>query len=182
MNNSGFGEILETGHNTVRKVAKSTAKGAQNFAKTASGQISSQQPAQGTNETGSATSQNQMSDDQAKQFLRDLYGVPNKAQNQQQVQINAAQPANKTQTTVRTAIGMGASQGKAPTPAETVKTAMGIPEPTPQKTHPSQNQNAVATALGSISKDPHQGLSPEEITKLEGLRQQLHKDYYESLR
>lgn len=81
MNNSGMiGEILETGQSTVKNVAKSATQGAQSFVNTATGQITGSQSDQGTNEQANAVKQNQkkMSDDNAKQFLKDLYGKTDK--------------------------------------------------------------------------------------------------------
>ena len=180
MNNviGGFEELVEKGQSTAGKIQKSTAKSASNFAKTASTQVSSSsnQPTdQGTNEAGGASSQQQMSNDDAQKFLKDLYGVKPNNQNNPPPQQNQQSPKN-----VKTALGMGVSQGKAPSPSETIKTAMGIPQ-SPEQKSPPPDQNPVATALGVIQKDPNEGKTPEEIAKIEALRQQLHKDYYESL-
>ncbi len=75
----GFEEIVETGKSTVQNVQKSAAQGAKNFAKTAVGQIAGNQSStpqndQGANEAVSANQNNNLSDDQAKKFLQDLYG------------------------------------------------------------------------------------------------------------
>ncbi|MBI2621774.1 MAG: hypothetical protein HYW63_04000 [Candidatus Levybacteria bacterium] len=182
--NSGFGEILETGRSSVRKAAKTTGQGASNFTKTAQQQVIGQSwnTQQGTNEQA-ALAGKQMSDDDAKKFLQDLYGA--KASNQQSPQGSSSAQTlpNKPQATnVKTALGLSDTSGvKAPTPQETIKTAIGIPQSEPQKTNTPQNQSTVSAAIGIPQKDPNEGKTPEEIAKIEALRQQLHKDYYESL-
>lgn len=136
--NSGFGEILETGQGAVKNAAKSTKQGAQNFAKTAVGQIAGNQSStpqndQGTNEAVTAQ-QKQMSDDQAKQFLKDLYG-PTKPQE--------SSASNNSQA--KTA----AQQGS--------------------------NQNLIKQAAGVTPKNP------QEIAKMQSLRNTLHQEYYQNL-
>src|SRR3989344_2913520 len=182
--NSGFGEILETGKSSVRKAAKGTGQGAQNFAKTAQQQISGQgqNTAQGANEQAGQTSQQQMSDDDAKNFLQGLYGV--KGNNTQTQGTSSSQTLqNKpSQTNVKTALGISDTSGtKASARGETIKTAMGIMETPPQKTNPTHPQNFTAAAFGIPQKDPNEGKTPEELAKIEALRKQLHGEYYESL-
>lgn len=133
----GFEEIVETGKSSVQNVQKSAAQGAKKFVGTAVGQVTGKTPKQqdsaGTNEAANAQAQKQMSDDQAKQFLKDLYGTSDKdSQND-------------------------------------------IKSPDPKK------QNPLAQAVGLTPKDSNAGKSPEELAKIEALRQQLHGDYYESL-
>src|SRR3989344_6657056 len=118
-----FGEILEKGQSTVS-----------DFAKTAKGQIV------GKTSQGSAQAQ-KMSDDQAKQFLSDLYGPTKPDTNNQKIQ-------NQNQSS---------SQPSA------------------------QKQNPVSQTIGVTKPDPNVGKSQEELAKIEGLRRQLHADYYQSL-
>ena len=142
--NSGMiGEMLERGQSTVKNATKSAKQGAQNFARTGLGQVTGlqtpapQQSDQGTNEQANAAAQNQqkMSDEEAKKFLQDLYGSPDKKS-----------------------------------------------DPDKSKTQGTQNpQNPIAQAVGATPKNPNKGKSPEELAKIEALRQQLHGDYYQTL-
>lgn len=123
----GFENAIEKGQSVVGKAAKQAVS---DFGNTVKGQITGNQslPAdQGTNEQANANKQ--MSDDQAKQFLKDLYG---------------------------------------PTDKKTPK--IEKPEEYP-----------VGEALGLPQTDPNAGKTPEEIAKLQGLRSQLHQDYYQTL-
>lgn len=47
-----------------------------------------------------------------------------------------------------------------------------------QKDKKKKNSGDIKEALGVPEKDPHEGLTPEEIAKLEAARRQLHGDYY----
>lgn len=142
----GFEEIVETGKSSVQNAQKSAAQAAKKFVGTAVGQVTGKIPKQqdsaGTNEAANAQAQKQMSDDQAKQFLKDLYGTPDKdSQND-------------------------------------------IKSPDPKKQNPPANtdpQNPLAQAAGLTPKDPNVGKSPEELAKIEALRNQLHGEYYQKL-
>lgn len=142
----GFEEIVETGKSSVQNVQKSAAQGAKKFVGTAVGQVTGKTPKQqdsaGTNEAANAQAQKQMSDDQAKQFLKDLYGTSDK---DSQKDIKPLDPKKQN---------------------------------SPANTNP---QNPLAQAVGINTKDPNSGKSPEELAKIEALRQQLHGDYYQSL-
>src|SRR3989344_3042538 len=128
MNNrviGGFEEAIETGQATIKKAAKQTAS---DFGKVVKNQItgtSNQNPTndQGTNEQANSAQQ-QMSDDQAKQFLSDLYGVKDKS----------SQKVQKPQS------------------------------------HP------VGEALGIVQADPNAGKTPDELAKIQSLRNSLHQD------
>lgn len=48
-----------------------------------------------------------------------------------------------------------------------------------KKDDKSKGSGDVTQALGVPQKDPHEGLTPEEIAKLEAARRQLHGDYYQ---
>lgn len=144
----GFEDIGEAAHEAGAAVAKTTQKQAQSFVKTAVGQVTGNQSANtspnnqnGTNEQAAA-GQKQMSDDQAKQFLKDLYG-PSKPQDRS-LPNNQSQNSNQVQ---------------------------------PQ----DQNSNPVADALGLPQNDPNKGKSPQELAQIEGLRRELHADYYRTL-
>lgn len=142
----GFEEIVETGKSSVQNAQKSAAQAAKKFVGTAVGQVTGKTPKQqdsaGTNEAANAQAQKQMSDDQAKQFLKDLYGTSDK---DSQKDIRPLDPKKQN---------------------------------SPANTNP---QNPLAQAVGINTKDPNSGKSPEELAKIEALRQQLHGDYYQSL-
>ena len=108
MNNSGMiGEMLERGQSSVRKNVKQAAS---DFAQAAKGQITGSQNNQGTNEQANSAKQN-MTDDQAKKFLQDLYGGSDK---------NSAPDKSKTQNPqnpIAQAAGMAPkdpNEGKSP--------------------------------------------------------------------
>jgi len=158
-----FEDVVEKGQSTVRNAAKSTKQGTQNFAKTAAGQITggqSQTPQndQGTNETSSTAAQQQMSNDDAQKFLQGLYGKSN------QTQSPNAQNSQKPPP---------------PTPQETIKTALGIPQSSADENSPQTASVTVKNALG-IPETNNQK-TPEELAKIEALRQQLHGQYYQEL-
>ena len=158
-----FEDVVEKGQSTVRNAAKSTKQGTQNFAKTAAGQITggqSQTPQndQGTNETSSTAAQQQMSNDDAQKFLQGLYGKSN------QTQSPNAQNSQKPPP---------------PTPQETIKTALGIPEISAEKVPGQVPQSAIKIALGVTGSTNKK--TPEELAKIEALRKQLHGQYYQEL-
>lgn len=165
-----FEDIGERGQSAVRSTVKSAKQSAQNFAKATATQITGSQSSapqndQWTNEASSTASQKQMSDADAKKFLQDLYGVSNKSTSQSTNQNSTNNPSQKP---------------PAPTPKQTIKTALGIPESAaPQETAPTVKQT-VKNAMG-IPEISSNEKTPEELAKIEALRQQLHKDYYESL-
>ena len=104
----GFEEIVETGQSTAQNVRKAATASAKNFAKAAQNQIAGSQNSnalqndQGTNEQSTA-SQKQMSDDQAKQFLKDLYG-PTKPKSSDSQKGNSQ--SSSQQNPIAAAIGM----------------------------------------------------------------------------
>ncbi|HBB76310.1 MAG: hypothetical protein A2186_02510 [Candidatus Levybacteria bacterium RIFOXYA1_FULL_41_10] len=111
MDKSGvFGEILETGQQAASSAGKGLKKAASDFANSATGQITGD--GSGTNEDLSGA-QKGMSDDQAQQFLRDLYGkskkdelpVPQKEAGQSQ-SSNEPQDAVIDQNPVQKALGI----------------------------------------------------------------------------
>lgn len=125
----GFEDAIEKGQSVVASTAKQAAS---DFGNTVKGQLGGNQSSpsadQGTNEQVSAQAQ-QMSDDQAKQFLKDLYGSTDKK--------------------------------------------------TPKIEKPVEHP--IGEALGLPQTDPNAGKTPEEMAKLQGLRVQLHQDYYQNL-
>ena len=166
-----FEDIGEKGQSAVRSTAKSTKQSAQNFAKAAATQITGSQSGvpqndQGTNEVSSTAAQQQMSDADAKKFLQDLYGVNNKSTSQSTNQNSTNSPSQKPM---------------APTPKQTIKTALGIPESAaaPQET-PSPAKQTITNAMG-IPEIAMNQKTPEELAKIEALRQQLHGKYYQDL-
>ncbi len=142
-----FEDMVEQGS---RSAARNMKQQANSFTKAAVGQFTgnkASQNDQGTNEQGNVQAQ-KMSDDQAKQFLKDLYGKSDKSLAQQK------------------------SSTPSPNP---VQNALGIPQKSDDKSHP------VSEALGIPQIDPNAGKTPEELTKLQSLRSQLHGDYYQNL-
>lgn len=139
----GFEDVIETGRSTAQNVKKSATGGVKSFVKTTTGQVAgSQNPTpqndQGTNEAGNAAAQKKMSDDQAKQFLKDLYG-----------------PSNPQKSDLQN----------------------------PQKAAGQQNpnQSLIQQVTGSTLKDPNEGKKPEEVAKMQSLRNTLHQEYYQNL-
>lgn len=121
MDNSGmFGEILEQGRNTAQNMRKAVVQGASQTAKTAVGQVTgSGQPApaqQGSNEAANKAAQKQMSDDQAKQFLKDLYG-PSKPQGTDAKNPQKTAGSGASQSLIQQAAGItprDSNEGKKP--------------------------------------------------------------------
>jgi hypothetical protein len=139
----GFEDVIETGRSTAQNIKKSATAGAVNFAKTTTGQITGSQASvtpqndQGTNEAATAA-QKQMSDDQAKQFLKDLYG-PTKPQGGD-IKNSGNKPAAQ-----------------------------------------NSNQSLIQQVAGITPKNPNEGKKPEEIAKMQSLRNTLHQEYYQNL-
>jgi hypothetical protein len=99
-----FEEAVEQGSQALRHGAK---KQASDFAKTTVNQVTGSSQDQGTNEQAQ-NNQNQLTDDQAKQFLKDLYGK-SKPEEKKSPQSN--------QTAVQKALGIKAkdsNEGKTP--------------------------------------------------------------------
>jgi hypothetical protein len=130
-----FEDAIETGQTALKNAAKQAVTDTAKAVKSQiTGSQSQAQPNdQGSNEAGKAAAGQQMSDDSAKQFLRDLYGK--------------SDSSNKNSN---------------------------------QKT-PPKGSGPVAQALGLPQSDPNAGKTPEELAKLQALRNQLHHDYYQNL-
>jgi hypothetical protein len=197
-----FEDVVERGQSAVKNAQKSAQQGAQNFAQTAQQQITGGAPSDhGTSEAGNAASQQQMSDDDAKKFLQDLYGVKSTNSNQQQStpsQPPVPQKATKTQSqqSVKTALGITKSDTqKVPDTSETIKNALGLPT-SEEKGHDSSQ--TLRTALGLTSEKPEaaqapaqtiktaMGISPsqkspEDEAKIAALEKELHAAYYREL-
>ncbi len=182
----GFEDIGEKGQSAVRSTAKSTKQGVQNFAKAAVTQITGSQSSapqndQGTNEASSTAAQQQMSDDDRIKFLQGLYGKkPNNSQ--QSSATSQQQQVPKPQQNVKTALGLNDSSTpqRAATPTETIKTAMGIPQASLENNSAPSATTTVKNALGIPEIGSNQK-TPEELAKIEALRQQLHGQYYQDL-
>lgn len=113
----GFEDVIETAQSTVTSAAKQAAK---DFTNSATSQLTGSTPqsgGQGTNEQANAAKQ-QMSDDAAKQFLKDLYGPTKKAEPQKPA---GAHP-------VTDALGIPQSEKNASHP---VTEALGLPQADP---------------------------------------------------
>lgn len=172
-----FEDMVEKGQGVAQNIKKSAVQGVQNFANTTVSQANGQNTAlsdQGVNET--ASGQNQMTDDQRQQFLRDLYGAkPKPAQ-------AAVQGPQKPKVTVKTALGLAdSSRQKVPTPAETIKTAMGLTSSQKNEDPVPTKAETIKTAMGIPDLIPSKEKSPEEEAKLEVVRRQLHGQYYQDL-
>ncbi len=184
-----FEDVIEKGQSGVKQAVKSAQTGAASFAKTAAGQTSNTPSDQGVNEANAQNpTQQQMSDDDAQKFLQDLYGVKKPAQDpnqqNQQAQVNslpAAKKPTQNQQTVKAALGLVGSakpQEKAPTPMETIKTALGIPGEKPKSEAPTPRET-IKAAMGI--PDVGGQKTPEEMSKMQALRSQLHGEYYQKL-
>jgi len=131
LNKIGFsGEIIEKGQSSINSGAKGAVKGTKigikDFGEEAIGQLSasnSDDKDKGTNEQGSGQVQNQqMSDEDAKEFLQDLYG----AKNSSKAQPNGSQATDKKKPgnsgSAKQTLGMPMSDPmKGKTPEEIVK-------------------------------------------------------------
>ena len=118
-----FEEIIETGGSTVKNTAQQTVS---DLAKSAKGQISGNSSAsqnvsdQGTNEQAAPT---QMTDDQRKQFLRDLYGKskkPDEDTNKKDKDDKDDKPSDQRSATQK-ALGITPDPTKGRTPEEIAK-------------------------------------------------------------
>ena len=110
-----FEEIIETGGSTVKKAGKTVVS---DFAKTAKAQVagssSSNVSDQGTNEQVAST---QMTDDQRKQFLRDLYGKTDKSDDKDKSDDDKKVDKPIPQNAAQKALGMtppDPNEGKTP--------------------------------------------------------------------
>lgn len=134
----GFEDLGEAAHEAGQNIAGQAKQQVKNTAQTAAGQITGSQslpnqtnpnvPASGTNEHSSAKQNNQMSDDQAKQFLKDLYGPSTPAQRQDSLMPSASDDKPKQQAQpqniVAQAVGLTpADPNKGKTPEEVAKIA-----------------------------------------------------------
>lgn len=194
MNQLGsFEDVIEKGQTTVKNAAKAAQAGATNFANTATGQVSNNSSAtpndHGTGESnGQSAAQQQMSDDDAKKFLQDLYGVKTPAQDPHQQslvsqgQASGGKKPTQNQQTVKAALGLELAkkpQEKVPTSKETIKAALGIPGEKP-KTETPTTRETVVTAMG-LPNALSDTKTPEEQAKIEALRGELHGAYYRDL-
>jgi hypothetical protein len=124
----GFEDVGEMAREAGQAVAKQAKNQTQATVKAAAGQIigNQTQPAdssdQGTNEQASAAQQ-KMSDDHAKQFLKDLYG-PSKPTDNALNQTNNSNQSTNPQSTVAQAMGLSPDDpNKGKTPEEVAKIA-----------------------------------------------------------
>lgn len=156
--NSGtLGEILESGKNTVRDIPKSTKQGTQNFAKTAAGQVMGSQPTQGTNEQANSaqqTQQQQMTDKDRVEFLRNLYG---KSDN-----------SSKTK-----------SQGSNPPQKSPISQVLGVPQNDPNLGKTPEELAKIEALRKQLHGDYYQSLTnpqkPQEETVTEKLEREEQK-------
>ncbi len=154
--NGMIGEMLETGQSSVKKASKQTVS---DFAGSVKGQIAGSQAStsqndQGTNEAVAAQRQ-QMSDDQAKQFLKDLYG-PTKPKT----------PSTK-------------SVSDATKVANPVSNALGIPDINNQEKSPEEL--AKITALrNQLHSNYYQNLLNAAKAKDEPVTQKLEREEQEA--
>lgn len=160
MDNSGtLGEILETGKSNVIKSAK---QGVQNFAKTAVGQVSGSQPTQGTNEQANSaqTAQQQMTDKDRVEFLRNLYG---KSDN-----------SSKTK-----------SQGSNPPQKSPISQVLGVPQNDPNLGKTPEELAKIESLRRQLHGDYYQKLvnpqKPQEERVVEKLEREEEKEQFEEL-
>jgi len=146
-NKSGLsGELMERGQSAVKggvkSAAKGTKKGLQDFGEEAIGQLtSSDNKDPGTNEQGSQNqAQNQqMSDEEAKEFLQDLYGVKNSNNQQPASPAGSSKPADKTK----------------PGNAGSAKQAAGIPVEDPYKDKSPEEIAKIQALQAQLHKDEY---------------------------
>lgn len=146
----GFEDIGEAAQEAGGAVVKTVQKQAQNAVKTAVGQVTGNQSQNsspnnqnGTNEQAAAAKQ-QMSDDQAKQFLKDLYG-PSKPQDR-------SLPNNQNQNSNQTS----QSQNQKSNP---VADALGLPQSDPNKGKSPQDLAEIESLRRQLHSDYYQTLT-----------------------
>lgn len=140
----GFEDAIERGQSTVSSAAKQTAK---DFTNSATTQLTGNQlpssGGQGTNEQANAAKQ-QMSDDAAKQFLKDLYGPTKKAE-----------PQKPKAHPISDALGVPQSEKNVSHP---VVEALGIPQVDPNAGKTPEEIAKLQKLRSSLHQDYYQGL------------------------
>ncbi len=145
----GFeGELLEKGQSAVANVSKGTKKQASDFGKSAVGQVSGSNSGSGS-DSSSANANTDQGTNEA--------GSAN--QNQQQSQMTDEERVEF----LRNLYGKSDNNSK--------KSQGSVQSQKPQK-------NPLSNALGLPQNDPNKGKTPEEIAKLNALRDRLHKEEY----
>lgn len=154
-----IGEMVETGQTTLKKTAKQDV---QNFAKTAVGQVSGSQPTQGTNEQANSaqTAQQQMTDKDRVEFLKNLYG---KSDN-----------GSKTK-----------SQGSNPPQKSPISQALGVPQNDPNVGKTPEELAKIEALRKQLHGDYYQSLvspqKPQEERVVEKLEREEEKEQFEEL-
>ena len=156
-----FEEIIETGGSTVKKAGKTVVS---DFAKTAKAQVagssSSNVSDQGTNEQAAST---QMTDDQRKQILRDLYGKTDKSDDKDKSK----------------------DEGKAdkPIPQNATQKALGMTPPDPNEGKTPEEIKELASLRSSLHGQYYENLTnppkPPEEPVTEKLEREEKEDRWE---
>lgn len=115
-NDGMFGEMMETAQNAAQSAQKGIQKNIAQMGKAAASQVTGTVSDQNQQGSGESAQQKKMSDDQAKQFLKDLYG-PSKPQGD--LQKNGQKPSSQPSAQNPLASAIGAKQvnpyeGKSP--------------------------------------------------------------------
>ncbi len=175
-----IGEMLETGQATLKNASKQTAK---DFASSAKSQItgtnagaqssnSNSQSDQGTNEAGNSAQQQQKTDDQAKQFLKDLYG-PTKPKGKGDAKDPANNKVNnsgQSANPVVNALGLPDIHAQAKTPEELAKI-----EALRKKLHSDYYQNLINAAKSKDEPVAEKLEREEQQEKFEEIQKQKEK-------
>lgn len=171
----GFEDIGEAAAEMGQSVGNAAKKQATGFAKTAQGQItgnqaSSSQNQQGINEQGNAAQQ-KMSDDQAKQFLKDLYG-PSQPQGQGKSLPSLQNPVNQVQNQNQNSN------------SNTAADALGLPQSDPNKGKTSEELVQIETLRKQLHSDYYRSLTkpkPEEERVADKLEREDQEKQMEDL-
>lgn len=159
----GFEEAIEKGQGALTKAAKQTVK---DFTNTAKGQItgsttSQAQSDQGTNEQANSAQQ-QMSDDQAKQFLKDLYGPTKKTE-----------PEKPKSHPITQALGVSEAEKNVDHP---VTEALGIPQVDPNAGKTPEELAKLQKLRSQLHQDYYQNLVNRPKPKEEPVAEKLEKE------
>jgi len=171
----GFEDIGEAAAEAGQAVVNQAKKQATGFAKTAQGQITGNQSLpnqnqQGTNEQGNAAQQ-KMSDDQAKQFLKDLYG-PSQPQGQDKSLPSQKNPGNQ-------AHNQNQNQN-----SSAVSNALGLPQTDPNKGKTPEEMVEIEALRKQLHADYYRTLTtpkPQEERVSEKLEREDQEKQMEDL-
>ncbi len=173
----GFEDIGEAAHEVGQAAVSQTKKQVSGFAKTATSQITGNQSQpntdpnqQGANEQGAQSNQ-QMSDDQAKKFLQDLYG-PSQPQGQDKSLPSQKNPGNQAQN-------QNQNQN-----SNAVSDALGLPQTDPNKGKTPEEMVEIEALRKQLHADYYRTLTtpkPQEERVSEKLEREDQEKQMEDL-